>query len=507
MKHLKTKLLGALALALALAASPATTVQAQAPIQELRIGINTIPRTLEPFFDTTLAAFTVYRLMFDTLVRVDEAGRPVPWLAESWEVIDDLTWEMKLRQDVTFHDGTAFDASDVKYSLDWTLDPENAAPWSGRIALVDGVEVVDDHTVRITTDTPWAALLQGLLVVDMVPDGYYEGEYQPSTAPVGTGRYRFVQWSADDYLTIEAYEGAWHGDTNVQRVTFRLMPEANTRTSALSAGEIHIAFAIPPEQVPGLEGNGFSIQYVPIGQIINVNLAGTRSEELSDKRVRQAINHAIDQEAIVDFIMGGFGQPLDGQLVGSDGLGYDPAIEGYEYDPERARELLAEAGYPDGFTIPFHGTTGNYPKDREISEAIVGMLAEVGITAELELLEQARWAEGLYTNTLHPMFMSAWIYAPAMDAALPFTYFQCVGRSFADIMCNEEFDDLYTRASQEFDAAAREALLQQAGAVLRDEAPLIFLHQLPYIYGLDPRLENVRFFSDGTIDFTAAELR
>lgn len=507
MKRFGKILAKTIVLGMLVAAVPTALVHAQRPVDEIRIGINTLPRTLEPFFDTTLAAFSVYRLMFDTLVRVDDSGQPIPWLAESWQVVDDLTWEFKLREGVTFHDGTSFTAEDVKYSLDWTLNPDNKAPWSGRITLIDSVEVVDDLNVRITTDSPWAALPQGLLVIDMLPAGYYDGGYEPSTQPVGTGRYRFVEWSADDYLTLDAFDGAWQGDTTVQRVTFRLMPEAATRTSALQAGEIHIAFAIPPEQVAGLEDSGFKIQYVPIGQIINVNLAGTRSDVLSDPRVRQAINHAIDQQAIVEFVMGGFGQPLDGQLVGSDGLGYDPNIQPYEYDPARARELLAEAGYPNGFTIKFNGTTGNYPKDREISEAIVGMLAEVGIQAELELLEQARWAEGLYTNTLAPMFMSAWIYAPAMDAALPFTYFQCHPKSFVDIMCNEEFDDLYARASQEFDPVARQALLQQAAAVLREEAPLIFLHQLPYIYGLDPRLENVQFFSDGTIDFFSAELR
>lgn len=506
MNALKTTLARVLVLGLLIAAVPTALVRAQRPVDELRIGINTLPRTLEPFFDTTLAAFSVYRLMFDTLVRVDGTGQPVPWLAESWRVVDDLTWELELRQDVSFHDGTSFTAEDVKYSLDWTLDPENKAPWSGRVTLIDSVEVVDDYTVRITTDSPWAALLQGLLVIDMLPAGYYEGGYQPSTSPVGTGRYRFSSWSADDYLTLEAFDGAWHGETTVQRVTYRLMPEAATRTSALQAGELHIAFAIPPEQVGGLEAGGFQIQYIPIGQIINVNLAGTRSPLLADRRVRQAINHAIDQEAIVEFVMGGFGQPLAGQMVGSDALGYDPAIQGYEYDPAKARELLAEAGYPNGLTIPFNGTTGNYPKDREISEAIVGMLADVGITAELELLEQARWAEGLYSNTLAPMFMSAWIYAPAMDAALPFTYFQCHPKSFVDIMCNEEFDELYTQASREFDPTARQAILQQAAAVLREEAPIIFLHQIPYIYGLDARLENVQFFPDGTIDFFSAEL-
>lgn len=477
------------------------------PIEQLRVGINTMPRTIEPFFDTTNTALGVYRLMFDTLVQVNEAGQPSPLLATGWQVTDDGAWEFSLQEGVTFHDGTAFTAADVKYSLDWVLNPDNTAPWAGRIGLVSGVEVVDDYTVRLTTKEPYAALLQGLMVIHMVPEGYYEGDYSPSTQPVGTGRYRFAEWAPDDYLAVTAVEDSWHGETTVGAIRFIEMPTANTRTSALRAGEIDVAYAMPPEQTADLERAGLGIDYQLIGHSMTITLVGARSEILADKRVRQAMNYAVDKEAIVEFLMEGFGRELAGQLVGPDGFGFSPDVTAYPYDPERARELLAEAGYPDGFSIGFSATNGNYLKDREVAQAVADMLREVGIDAQMEALEQSVWAEGLYSNTLEPMFMIAWQYSPAMDAALPFTYFQCAPASFADYLCNQEFDALMDAAQQAFDVQEREALLQQAAAVLREEAPILFLHQMPAIFGVAKGLEGIRFNADNTVDYHEARYR
>lgn len=485
----------------------ASAAFAQYPIEQLRVGINTMPRTIEPYFDTTNTALGVYKLMFDTLVRVNEQGQPSPLLASSWQVTDEGAWEFTLQQGVQFHDGTDFTSADVKYSLDWVLNPENTAPWAGRIGLVSDVVVVDDYTVRVHTKEPYAALLQGLMVIHIVPEGYYDGEYDPSTSPVGTGQYSFVAWAPDDYLEVEAVANSWHGATNVGKIRFIEMPAANTRTAALRAGEIEVAYAIPPEQTAELERAGIGVDYQLIGHSMTVTLVGARSEILADKRVRQAINYAVDKEAIVEFLMEGFGRELAGQLVGPDGFGFTPDVEAYPYDPERARELLAEAGYPDGFSIGFSATNGNYLKDREVAQAVVDMLREVGIDAQMEALEQGVWAEGLYSNTLEPMFMIAWQYSPAMDAALPYTYFQCNPRSFADYLCNEEFDSLMDAAQQAFDVSEREALLQQAAAVLREEAPILFLHQMPAIFGVASGLEGIQFNADNTVDYDQAEFR
>src|SRR5690606_33500120 len=155
----------------------------------------------------------------------------------------------------------------------------------------------------------------------------------------------------------------------------------------------------------------------------------------------------------------------------------------------------------------FSATNGNYLKDREVAQAVVDMLREVGIDAQMESLEQSVWAEGLYSNTLQPMFMIAWQYSPAMDAALPYTYFQCAPRSFADYLCNEEFDALMDAAQQAFDVQEREALLQQAAGVLREEAPILFLHQMPAIFGVAEGLSGIRFNADNTVDYHDAEFR
>lgn len=360
---------------------------AQYPIEQLRVGINTLPRTVEPFFDTTNTALGVYRMMFDTLVQVNEEGQPSPLLATSWSVTDDGAWEFALQEGVTFHDGTPFTAADVKYSLDWVLNPDNTAPWAGRIGLVSGVEIVDDYTVRLTTEEPYAALLQGLMVIHMVPEGYYEGDYEPAIQPVGTGRYRFVEWAPDDYLQVEAVEGSWHGDTTVGSIRFIEMPTANTRTSALRAGEIEVAYAVPPEQTADLERNGLSIDYQMIGHSMTITLVGARSEILADKRVRQAINYATPHEQILTNVFAGRAQQSRGPLVSTIPC-YNDGLWNYETDIDRAKALLADAGYPDGVDITLEYSGLNWWEE-PLGIQLKDGLAKAGIRVNLKRIPDA----------------------------------------------------------------------------------------------------------------------
>jgi peptide/nickel transport system substrate-binding protein len=287
----------------------------------------------------------------------------------------------------------------------------------------------------------------------------------------------------------------------VGSVTFRHMPEAATRVAALEAGEVDIAYAVPPEVLDRLRGRGFVIASTNIGQIININLSSLPGTPMADKRVRQALNLAVDKDEILKTIMGGFGRKLDAQLVGPDAFGYNPKLRPYPYDPTEARRLLTAAGYAGGFEVPFIGTEGRYPKDKEIAEAVVGYLGRIGVRAKLQILESGVWLSKLYVKgAMGPMWMSGWMYMPAMDAQLPMTFFQC--DSVVWVMCNSEFDRLFREASITTDHRRREQLLFRLSEIIREEAPIIFLHQIPAVFGVSPRVKGLKLLADWSFDIS-----
>jgi peptide/nickel transport system substrate-binding protein len=379
----------------------------------LTIGIGSIPNTPDPHRDSTANALPAYAQIFEKLVGVDDAGRIVGVLAESWRTLSDTVWEFRLRRNATFHNGETFTAEAVKFSIERVLNPATKSPWGGRIAAVDKVEVVDPHTVRITTKSPFAPLLQGLTVVDILPPKYFaeKGEKEFTAAPVGTGPFRFKSWVKQDHMAMTASPAYWGGRPVLDEVVFRSIPEDSTRVAGIETGELDVALLIPPEQVARLKAKGIDVRSVNQGQGMVINFRAT-VDPFKSKKVRQALNYAVDKEAILKNLLLGHGRVLDGQVVGPDAFGYNPALKPYPYDPKMAKQLLAEAGYPQGFTVKFHGSIGRYTKDKEIEEAVIGQLAEVGVKAQLEILEAGVFIQSFLGATIGPMWIWAWQYLP-----------------------------------------------------------------------------------------------
>ncbi|MBI4607385.1 MAG: hypothetical protein HY726_00065 [Candidatus Rokubacteria bacterium] len=467
----------------------------------LTIGIGSIPNTPDPHRDSTANALPAYAQMFEKLVGVDDAGKIVGLLAESWRALSDTLWEFKLRRNVTFHNGEPFTAEAVKFSIERVLSPATKSPWGGRIAAVDKVEPVDAHTVRITTKGPFAPLLQGLTVVDILPPRYFaeKGEKEFVSAPVGTGPFRFKSWVKQDHMAFTANPTYWRGRPVLDEVVFRSIPEDSTRVAGVETGELDVALLIPPEQVARLKAKGVDVRSVNQGQGMVINFRAT-VEPLKLKKVRQALNYAVDKEGILKNLLLGYGRILDGQVVGPDGFGYNPALKPYPYDPKRAKQLLAEAGYPNGFTVKFHGSIGRYTKDKEIEEAVIGQLAEVGVTAHLEILEAGVFIQSFLGGTIGPLWIWAWQYLPAMDADLPLNFFQtrAIGRHFA----NPEYDALVARERAAMNPEERQKVLQEMAAFLRDDPPCIFLVQTAGIYAVQPRVQGFAWKPTYLMDLT-----
>jgi peptide/nickel transport system substrate-binding protein len=463
--------------------------------------------TLDPAKHSTFPTANICFHLYDALVTIDAKGDFVPALATEWSNPDPLTWRFKLRQGVKFHNGEAFDAKAVKFTFDRALDPNFKAPYFSRISAIKGVEVVDDQTVDFKTEAPFPTMLFSLYEASfaalIVPPGYI-GEKGPdalTTAPVGTGPYKFVEWIKDDHLTLEANPDYWGGAPAVKTIIFRPISEVRTRIAELSSGGVDIAVDIPPEEVANLkDGSNTKIASTASDFVYFYAFDTLSDTPLKNKLVRQAINYAIDVDAIQSALLGGLGTRIAVTLP-TNAFGYDPSWKPYPYDPDKAKALLAEAGYKDGFSIPMTGRRGRYMKDAEIMEATIGYLSQVGIKIEENYLEPGVWAKISEAHGRTGMIFPGWsgrdpdlVWYPILHSGQYQSYY-----------ANPDLDKLLEAGRRTLVADERMAIYEKAAAIIKEDAPHVPLIQPPLIYGLSKRA-NWQPRTDSIIDLRKASL-
>ena len=458
----------------------------------LTIGIGVIPVSMDPGFDTGSWAIFVYNQVYDTLVNVDGKGNIQPGVATSWKNVSPTQWEFKLKSGIKFQNGEAVDAAAAMASIQRILDPANKSPWANRVALIDHMTVPDAQTLEIFTKSPFGTLLQGLLTVWLVPPAYFKekGLAGFAAAPIGSGPFKLAEYTKSDHVLLTAWKEGWRGAPKVDSVLIKNQPEDSTRVSALQAGETDIAWAVPAESTGDLKKKGDTVIAQPIAQSMVINLQTTKGGPMADQKVRQALNYAIDKDAINKSILQGYGRVLDGQIVGPDGFGYDQTLKKYPYDKAKAKQLLSDAGFANGFEVTFNGTVGRYPKDKEIQEAVVSQLAEVGVKAKLNILEQNAFLAGFFAGNDGPMFTFGWQYLPSMDADQPMTFFQC--SASIKLFCDKNYDTAYKKQQADLDAGQRKGDLEKAQETMHDLAPVLYLIQFSSIFGVSPRVHGFK---------------
>ncbi|MEX2500906.1 MAG: ABC transporter substrate-binding protein [Trueperaceae bacterium] len=382
----------------------------------LTIARPTDPVSLDPHFETTAPGSWVFSQILEPLITVNQQMEIEGRLATDWEFIDDTRLRFTLRQGVTFHDGTPFNAEAVKYTWDRAWDEDRPGRWKSLAGPVEGIEIVDEFTVDLVARQPYGPLL----LTATMP---YTGVVSPTAAeemgdefgrgPVGTGPFSFVEWRSNDRITLEANDDYWGGRPNLDRVVFRTIPEEGARMLSLRAGEVDMVLMPTPSDLPGLEADpNFTVEGAP-GVGVFYLAFNLEREAVSDVRVRQAVAHAIDRELIVEAILEG-GGVLATSVIGEPVFGYKDMrlLERYPYDPERARELLEEAGYSrgsDGFMVDENGerltlellpSNGRSLKDREIAETLQEFLRQAGIDVEMDIFEWATTFELMRGATL-----------------------------------------------------------------------------------------------------------
>jgi len=433
-----------------------------------------------------------------------ETGELLPWLAKSWEASEDATtWTIHLQEGVKFHDGTPFDAAAVKYNLERLLEVGLAR---GSFDMIESIEVADEYTVVIHT-TPFAPFMHlltyapaGMISPTQAEKLGWDNYY---THPIGTGPYKFVEHVRGDHSLLVANEDYWHGRPYIDRIIAKPIPDTGARIAALEAGDIDVALNVPPIEVPRLEANPDIdiLRAVPARTMyVGIN---NQWGPFRDKRVRQALNYAVDKEAIVNSIFLGEAEISTAPYTRL-AFGYTRQ-EPYEYDPEKAKQLLAEAGYPNGFEVTLTYGPGRYLMDTEVVEAVASYLEEIGLEVFIEPLEWAAFGQErkkpVEENRLQLYFIGWGCVTLDADHALkPFRPDQWPPKSTSPMFySNDRVLELFWEARSTTDEVKRLACYKEINEILWEEAPIIWLYVQPNIHAKRKEVHEVYVRSDETI--------
>lgn len=445
--------------------------------QDLIIVVQSDVVSLDPHGSNDSPSSNVRTKIYDNLVYFDANMDLQPGLATDWELIDETTWEFTLREGVTFHDGTPFTAEAVKMNLERVIDPEMASQRAFLFTMLDEVTVVDDYTVRISTQFPFVPFLSHLAhdAAGMASPAALEEAGYDDVEPIGTGPFRFVSWDPGNELVLERNEDYWGDLANPSTVTFRVVPEESTRLALVERGDAHISEILQPASMARVEAS--QNMDLALFSTLSLNYIGFNAdkEPFDDPRVRRAISMAIDVQAMIDGIVEGAGTRAIGPI--SDAVvGFHPDLEPLPYDVDMAAELLAEAGLADGFSTTLW--TNDNPTRIAIAEIVQNNLAELNIDVEIEVLEWGAYlsqtAEGL-----HDMFILGWVTVTGdadygMYALLHSSNVGAPGnRSFYR---NDQVDSLLDQGRREANPDTRVGLYHDVQEILIDDAPMLNLY-------------------------------
>ena len=487
------------ALALALAASALA-----AHAQSVTVGLGADVTSADPHYHLYSPNQNIADHVFNRLIERADNLRMVPALALSWRAVDDLTWEFKLRPNVTFHDGSPFTAEDVVFSIERvpTLK-DSPGPFVPYTKEITGLQVVDPLTLRVKTAKPHPLLPNDLSVISIVSKkaaaGASTADFNSGKAAIGTGPYKLARFTRGDRVELVRNDAYWGRKPAVEKLTFKLVTNDAARVAALLSGDVAAIDAVPVSDIKKLSSNpdlavlqraGTRLIYLYLDVAREVSPFVTDKDgkplpanPLKDLRVRRALSKAIDRELIRTRVMEGASRPA-GQLMISGLPGYSEALKPEAADVEGAKKLLAEAGYPNGFGLTLHGTNNRYVQDEQILQTVAQMWSRIGIAVKVEAQPAAVFFPR-NNRSEYSVSMSGW--APdSAEASSPLRAFiatrnkdKGLGAFNAGNYSNPKIDQLLDRALVTINDAERDKLLQQAvEAAMADVAVIPIHHQV-----------------------------
>lgn len=451
-----------------------------------------------------LDSSVVHKHINDVLAWRDTEGNVTPRLAKEWKQIDPLTWEFTLRDDVYFHDGTQMTSEDVKFTFERAYTPEFNQNYQLPFQVnLDEVKIVDDFKFQLITKTPSVSMEFWLFESPIISKKYYGSKSIEEVAekPMGAGPYKFVEWVKGDHLILKANDKYWGGKPPIENIVFRVIPEEGARLNELKAGKIDFAEQI---SVDVMEEANTDISHADIKEGLRKMLLSISIEKgnpaLKDKRVRQALNYAINKEAIIKNILGGTTSAIESYVNPPNN---NPDLKPYSYDPDKAKSLLKEAGYEKGLSLTIVSPPNRYGLDKEITMQMAEDLKAVGVDAKVDFLESGIFFDRLDNKELTDLIWIGWaaLVNPVIENLILTTGHVDNSATYS----NPEFDKLYEKLSSTIDPEERNKINKEMQKIVWDDAPWIFLWKLPQVNGVSNRVKwDIR--NDGYFDLNNAEI-
>ncbi len=477
--------------------------EAQTSRDQITIGIPVNPETLDVHGSSGLTTQSLHLLIYDTLLRRDtRTGALQPWLATSYRQVDARTWEFKLRKGVVFHNGEPFDAAVVKANFErMSKKPLTVYYIGGTLAEV---RVVDALTVRFITSVPdpiWPSKV-AVVAMGMVPAKYVVevGDQAFASKPVGTGPFKFVEWQAGNQVVMEANGSYWGPKPQVKRLIFKIIPDELTRMAALETGNVDIVTNVPLSIVSRLNSNNSLKVFSKLSSStprLTLNVAKKKSP-LGDVRVRKALNYAVDRQAIIKQIYQGRAQEYH-SFIPKQMDQYVDMGSTYAYDPEKAKRLLAEAGYPNGFEMTLEVPIGRYPGAEDATQVIAGYFNNIGVQTKVLSSEWAAFNRRAVTCDMGDAFYYALTHY-VWDADQILNYFV---PEINVVYCFQLPDDLMEavrKQKQILDERTRKQALVEIQRKMWDLAPWVFLYQVDNIFAMRRSVQNFDVRGDDLLD-------
>ncbi|MGE0119663.1 MAG: ABC transporter substrate-binding protein [Dongiaceae bacterium] len=483
------------ALCLFVGAALGTVPSAAQPAGTLTVALETELAPIDPVKDVAvLSTVTALRHIFDPLVDLTPEGEFVPRLAESWERPDELTWIFKLRQNARFHDGTPVTAADVAATILVLRDGRYSI--SQLWTVLESAEAIDDHTLRLVTKNPVATMLYAAALVFPAPAAHFEEtKYIAGGNIIGSGPFRVESFRPDDALVMLANEDYWGAVPKVEKLVLREIPEMTAKLTALRTGEIDIVVQLPGSQLKLLENDpsirimteiSYGIYCNWMNNNVDHRLLGGPADRnpFADVRVRKAMWHAVNTKLIADTLMKGTAVESRGPVTSSvSGYSEQPP---YEYDPEKARRLLAEAGYPDGFNTSIM-LTSTYIENLSYAFAMISDWAAIGVNVQPVELEYSTWNERLRASEFDMALFPNFAYTGDAEWSIGRLY---VTNNKRLGYSNARVDDLVQQGRSETDPDKRAAIYKEINQIIWDEAPSMWPLQLLVNYAVRDRVQD-----------------
>lgn len=454
--------------------------------------------SLDPHVTTSGASKGIMWAIYDKLLDRTPDMKLVGALAEAWRVVDDTTWEFKLRDNVFFHNGEKFGASHVKATITRYVDPNLKNVYGSLLKPVKDVQVVDERTVRLITDGPYAVLAEVLsMYCEILPMALIDHKSDITKTAIGTGPYKFDAWTPNEKLIMKAADKPhFSGQPKAASITWRPVTEAATRVVELKSGHAHLITPVSPLQTADIESDG-NLKVLKVEQpSVQIIVFNIDRPYFKDKRVRQALNMAVDVDSIIKNLIRGAGTRAAG-VFGPGVPGYDASLKPYPYDPEQAKKLLADAGYGSGFELTLASPNGRYLNDKLVSEAVADQWSKVGVKAKVDAQEWGGFVQGVLGKKHDAFFFLQG--GVLVDATVSTNFDSTKKGGPWEGYVNPDADKLIQAAAKLMDSAARDKAYQQLGKILYEDAPWLFLYYPQSLYGVSKALKGWEPSTDGTI--------